>query len=138
MDSPLVTAIMPTYNHARFVGEAIDSVLAQTLDDWELVVVDDGSTDGTLDIVRGYRDPRIRVIARDHGGLYRLGESYRAALEASTGPLLAVLEGDDTWPPDKLARQSADFDDAGARPLVWRRLADRRVRLPVQPGRAAV
>jgi len=112
MDSPLVTAIMPTYNHAPFVGVAIDSVIAQTLEAWELVVVDDGSTDGTLDIVRGYRDPRIRVIARDHGGLGNLGGSYQAALDASTGPLLAILEGDDTWPPDKLTRQAADFDDA--------------------------
>jgi len=112
MDSPLVTTIMPTYNHARFVGVAIDSVIAQTLEAWELVVVDDGSTDGTLDIVRGYSDSRIRVIARNHGGLSNLGDSYQAALEASTGPLLAILEGDDTWPPDKLARQAADFDDA--------------------------
>jgi hypothetical protein len=112
-DEPIVAAIMPTYNHGAFVGRAIESVLAQTSDSWELVVVDDGSTDGTLDIVRSYRDPRIRVIARDHGGMYRLGELYRAALEASTAPLLAILEGDDTWPPDKLARQIPDFRDSG-------------------------
>lgn len=104
---------MPTYNHAAFVGEAIDSVLAQTLDAWELIVVDDGSTDGTLDIVRRRPDPRIRVLARDHAGLPGLGAMYRAALESSTAPLLAVLEGDDSWPPDKLARQIADFDDPG-------------------------
>jgi len=108
---PLVTAIMPTYNHAAFIGEAIESVLAQTFGAWELIVVDDGSTDGTLDIVRAYEDPRIRVIARDHGGMHRLGELYRAGLESSTAPLLAILEGDDTWPPDKLARQVPDFDD---------------------------
>src|ERR1035437_9634192 len=110
---PIVAAIMPTYNHAAFVGAAVESVLAQTFGAWELFVVDDGSTDGTPDIVRGYRDPRIRVITRDHGGLYRLGDLYRAALEWSTAPLLAILEGDDTWPPDKLARQVADFDDPG-------------------------
>ena len=102
---------MPTYNHAAFVGEAIDSVLAQTLDAWELIVVDDGSTDETLDAVRRREDPRIRVIARDHGGLQGLGAAYRAALESSTAPLLAVIEGDDAWPPDKLARQVADFED---------------------------
>jgi glycosyltransferase involved in cell wall biosynthesis len=110
---PAVAAIMPTYNHAAFVGEAIDSVLAQTLGAWELIVVDDGSTDGTLDVVRSRKDPRIRVLAREHGGLQGLGAMYRAALESSTAPLLAVLEGDDTWPPDKLARQVADFDDPG-------------------------
>ena len=108
---PIVTTIMPTYNHAPFVGQAIESVLAQTLGGWELIVLDDGSTDGTLDIVHRYQDPRIRVIARAHGGLYRLGDLYRAALESSTSPLLAVLEGDDVWPPDKLARQVPDFDD---------------------------
>jgi Glycosyl transferase family 2 len=110
---PVVTAIMPTYNHAAFIGQAIESVLAQTFEAWELVVVDDGSTDGTPDLARRYRDDRIRVIARDHGGLRRLAEAYRAAMEASTGPLVAILEGDDTWPADKLARQVPDFDDQG-------------------------
>ena len=108
---PIVAVIMPAYNHAAFIGDAIDSVLAQTLDAWELIVVDDSSTDETLEIVRRRRDPRIRVLERDHGGLHSLGEIYRAALDASTAPLLAVLEGDDTWPPDKLASQVTDFDD---------------------------
>jgi glycosyltransferase involved in cell wall biosynthesis len=102
---------MPTYNHARFVSEAVESVLSQTYQDWELVVVDDGSTDGTLDIVRRYRDPRIRVIERAHHGLNALGGAYRSALENSSAPLVAILEGDDRWPPDKLARQVPDFDD---------------------------
>ena len=110
---PIVTAIMPTYNQAAFVGAAVESVLAQTFGAWELIVVDDGSTDGTPDIVRGYPDPRIQVITRDHGGLYHLGDLYRAALEWSTAPLLAILEGDDTWLPDKLALQVPDFDDPG-------------------------
>jgi glycosyltransferase involved in cell wall biosynthesis len=110
---PVVAAIMPTYNHAAFVGEAIGSVLAQTFEAWELIVVDDGSTDETLEIVRRYRDPRIRILARAHAGLPGLGAAYRAALESSTAPLLAIIEGDDTWPPDKLARQIADFDDPG-------------------------
>ena len=108
---PIVTAIMATYNHAAFAGQAVESVLAQTLEAWELIVVDDGSTDGTLDILRGYRDPRIRVIARAYEGLGGLGNLYRAALESSTAPLLAVIEGDDAWPPDKLTRQVPDFDD---------------------------
>ena len=108
-----MTAIMPAYNRAAYVGQAIESVLAQTSEAWELVVVDDGSTDATLDVVRGYRDPRIRVIARDHEGIGGLGAMYRAALEASTAPLLAILDSDDTWPPDKLARQVPDFDDPG-------------------------
>ena len=109
--APIVTAIMPTYNHAAFVGAAIESVLAQTLETWELIAIDDGSTDRTLEVVRRYQDPRIRVIARDHSGLPGLGQTYRAALESSSAPLVAIIEGDDTWPPDKLARQVPDFDD---------------------------
>ena len=102
---------MPTYNHAPFVAEAVESVLTQTFQAWELVVVDDGSTDETLDIIRRYRDPRIRVVKREHAGLAGLGTAYRAALEQSSAPLVAILEGDDRWPPDKLARQVPDFDD---------------------------
>lgn len=102
---------MPTYNHAPFVSEAVESVLAQTFQAWELIIVDDGSSDETLDIVRRFRDPRVRVIARVHQGLPGLGVTYRTILEQSTAPLVAILEGDDRWPPDKLARQMPDFDD---------------------------
>lgn len=109
--NPAVAIAMPTYNHAAFVGEAIESALAQTFNSWELVIVDDGSTDGTLEVVRRYSDPRIHLIERDHRGLEGLGETYRAILEVSTGPLIAILEGDDRWPLDKLERQVADFDD---------------------------
>ena len=108
---PAVAVIMPTYNHAPFVGAAIESVLAQTFDAWELIVVDDGSTDGTPDVVRSYQDPRIRLIVREHGGLAHLRDLYQTSLDSSTAPLLALLEGDDTWPADKFARQVADFDN---------------------------
>lgn len=102
---------MPTYNHARFVSQAVESVLAQTFHAWELMVVDDGSSDETLEIVRRYRDPRIQVIARERQGLAGLGEAYRTILEQSVAPLVAILEGDDRWPPDKLGSQVPDFDD---------------------------
>ena len=102
---------MPTFNHAAYVGEAIDSALAQTFHAWELVVIDDGSTDGTLDVIRQYRDPRIRLIAREYRGLTGLGAAYRSVLDQSSAPLVAILEGDDRWPADKLQRQVADFDD---------------------------
>lgn len=107
----MVTVVMPTYDHEAFIRQAIDSVVSQTFADWELVVVDDGSSDDTARLVLGYSDPRIRLIARDHRGLAGLGNSYAAALEASSAPLVAVLEGDDNWPPDKLARQVPDFED---------------------------
>ena len=110
MSSPMVAIAMPTFNHARFVGAAIESVLAQTFTAWELVVVDDGSDDGTPDIVRGYRNDRIQIVVVGHRGLAGLRGTYEAALGGSTAPLVAILEGDDRWPPDKLARQVPDFD----------------------------
>lgn len=113
MPTHSVTIVTPTYQHERFIAASIESVLSQTLEDWELVVVDDGSTDATTNIVNGFSDPRIKLIRRTHGGLLKLGQSYFAALDASRAPLVAVLEGDDAWPPDKLERQLGDFEDPG-------------------------
>ena len=109
--SARVAIITPTYQHRKFVAACVESVLAQTEDRWEMVVIDDGSTDGTADIISKVRDPRIHLIERRHRGLGALGNSYNSALAASRAPLIAVLEGDDAWPSDKLERQLADFDD---------------------------
>ncbi len=108
---PVVTIITPTFNHEAFVGEALRSAIAQTYSAWELVVVDDGSTDRTVSIVRSFDDPRITLVKRPHRGLSGLGEAYRAALDASSGSLVAVLEGDDRWPETKLEIQVPDFTD---------------------------
>ena len=108
---PRVTIITPTFNHAGYIGEAIDSVLAQTFGDWEMLVVDDGSTDGTGDVVARYDDPRIRLFRKANGGIMRLHEGYNLALGEARGDLIAILEGDDYWPPDKLAFQVPEFDD---------------------------
>jgi glycosyltransferase involved in cell wall biosynthesis len=112
MPTRSVMIVTPTYQHERFIAACIESVLSQTQKDWELVVVDDGSTDATTDIVQGFVDPRIKLMRRTHGGLAKLGQSYGIALDASRAPLVAVLEGDDAWPPDKLERQLADFEDS--------------------------
>lgn len=120
MKSPLVTIVTPSYNQKRYIAECVESVLAQTYPHWEQIVVDDGSTDGTPDIVDGYRDPRIRCIRLPHRGLAALGESYNTALGAARGELVAILEGDDLWPADKLAAQVPTFDDPGVL-LSWGR-----------------
>ncbi len=106
-DEPLVSILTPTYNHERFIAQCIESVLAQTYKNWEMIVVDDGSADGTWDIVLGYtaRDPRIRPFRQRNRGIWKLAETYNFALRQSGGELLAVLEGDDVWPPQKLAVQ---------------------------------
>lgn len=109
-----VAIITATHNHERFIGPCIESVLNQTFEAWEMVVVDDGSTDATRQIVEGYRDrdPRVTLLTQPRLGLERLAETYRAALERTTAPYVAILEGDDTWPVTKLAVQVPRFDDA--------------------------
>lgn len=111
--TPGVAIITPTHNHERYLSACIESVLAQTYSSWEMVIVDDGSTDGTTAIAERFQDPRIRLLRHTESrGLLRLREAYQEALEATTAPLIAVLEGDDTWPPDKLARQVPQFEDS--------------------------
>ena len=102
-----VSAVIPTYNYARFVGRAIDSVLAQTTPVAECIVVDDGSTDNTGEILAGYGD-RIRAIRQENRGL---SAARNAGLRAATGDCLALLDADDLWKPTKIARQLAVLGD---------------------------
>jgi glycosyltransferase involved in cell wall biosynthesis len=111
MPAPVVAIAMPTYNHADYISTAISSVVAQTFERWELVVVDDGSTDATYDLAREFKDARVQVLRREHRGLGGLRDSYQLVLAKTSAPLVAVLEGDDCWPADKLQRQVPDFDD---------------------------
>jgi glycosyltransferase involved in cell wall biosynthesis len=99
---PLVSINTCTYNSARFVGETIDSVLRQTMQDFEWVIVDDGSTDGTPELIEARRDPRIRMIRQQHITL-RFARSI--AIAHSTGEYVAFLDSDDLWHPHKLERQ---------------------------------
>jgi glycosyltransferase involved in cell wall biosynthesis len=101
-----VSVIIPTYNHAQFVGEAIESALEQTSKPTEVIVVDDGSTDGTSAIVNRYRD-QIRVVRQENRGV-SAARNVGAAVAA--GDLLAFLDADDVWLPDKLERQAAQFE----------------------------
>lgn len=110
MERSLVTIISPTYNQERYVARCAESALAQTYEEWEQIFVDDGSTDATREIITGFNDPRIRLLSLPHGGLGTLKRSYNAALAASGGSLVAILEGDDLWPPDKLATQVSSFE----------------------------
>src|SRR5215207_6857885 len=99
---PRVSVIMPTFKQARFLRRAIDSLLTQSLADWELVVVDDGSPDHTQAILSPFLDdPRIRGIRLDTN--QGLGRALNAGLEASSGNLVAYLPSDDVWYRDHLA-----------------------------------
>jgi glycosyltransferase involved in cell wall biosynthesis len=108
---PLVSILTPTYNHERFIGQCIESVLSQTYENWEMIVVDDGSTDRTEAVVRSYEDSRIHYVRRENTGIKGLRQTYNAGLEMAKGELIAILEGDDYWPAEKLDIQVPDFDD---------------------------
>jgi glycosyltransferase involved in cell wall biosynthesis len=111
---PLVSIIMPTFDHEEFIHSSLRSVLAQSYESWELIVVDDASRDRTAMIVDGYmaRDSRIHLIRHQTNyGVARLSETYNEALALSRGSLIAVLEGDDEWVPEKLSIQVRVFTD---------------------------
>lgn len=99
--APAVSVVIPAYNAAWCVRRAIDSVLAQTFDDFELIVVDDGSTDDTRAVLETYGD-RIRIEGKPNGGL---SSARNAGIAAATGRYVAFLDADDGWLPGKLARQ---------------------------------
>ena len=105
----LVSIITPTYNHEKFIAQCIESVLAQTYPHWEQIIIDDGSTDRTGEIVKQYKDKRIKYVRQDNIGIWNLSKTYNRALQISQGELIAVLEGDDFWPPYKLERQIPSF-----------------------------
>ena len=94
---PRVSVCIPTYNRARYLALAIDSVLGQTFEAFELIVADDASTDDTAEVVRAYRDPRIRYLRNDRN----LGgpANWVRAFGAATAPYCAILGDDDRWAP---------------------------------------
>lgn len=97
---PRVSVIMPVYNVEAFVAEAIDSVLAQTFKDFELVIVDDGGSDRSLEICCEYEDRRIRIVRQANRGL---AGARNTGIAAARGEFVALLDSDDRWLPEKLA-----------------------------------
>ena len=109
-NNPLVSIITPTYNHEKFIGTCIESVLKQTYQNWEMIIIDDGSTDKTSVVVAKYTDDRIKYVKQENLGIRKLNETYNKALEMSKGDLIAILEGDDAWPNFKLEEQVKIFE----------------------------
>ena len=120
-DLPLVSVISPTYNHEKFIADCIESVLVQTYQNWEMIIIDDGSTDSTYAIACEYasKDPRIKPFTKQNAGIFRLAESYNFALSQSSGKYIAILECDDVWLPRKLEIQVEALEKNPETVLSW-------------------
>jgi len=99
MSSPLISVVIPAYNHERFVGEAVESVLNQTCSDLELIVVDDGSTDRTGEIVKGYDDRRLRYYHQQNQDAYN---TINRGISLAVGTYISILNSDDVYETSRL------------------------------------
>ncbi len=104
-DLPLVGVVIPNFNYSKYLPEAIDSVLAQTYPNIEIIVVDDGSTDNSIDILQNY-DGKIRVIQQTNSGV---SVARNRGVSESRGRFIAFLDADDSWLPRKIERQIERF-----------------------------
>jgi glycosyltransferase involved in cell wall biosynthesis len=118
-----VSVILCSYNGERFIQAAVDSVLAQTSADFELIVVDDGSTDSTPSILSHIRDPRVRSITQHNQGA---AAALQAGLKNACGEFIAFIDQDDVWEPDKLTRHMTAHAENPTADLTfsWFRLID--------------
>src|SRR5436305_5580471 len=104
--TPLVSVTLVTYNHEKYIDAAIRSVLDQTFRDLELVIVNDGSTDGTAGRIAAFDDPRIVVVHQDNRGP---SAAANRAIATTHGKYVALFTGDDVCHPDRLRRQLAEY-----------------------------
>ncbi len=99
----LVSIIMPSYNTGDYIGDSIRSVLAQTYENWELLIVDDCSTDRSVEVIRSFCDPRIILLKNEKNSGAAISRNY--ALREAKGKWIAFLDSDDIWAPEKLKKQ---------------------------------
>lgn len=112
LKGPLVSIVMPAYNAAGFIDDTIHSILGQTYENWELIVVDDHSSDNTLEVLKQFKSERIRVIAcKKNGGA---AKARNRGVRASKGAFLCFIDADDLWQPSKLERQLEFMKETGA------------------------
>ena len=109
----IVSVIIPVYNHERFIIQCLDSLINQDYKNWEGIIINDGSTDNSISIIKEYakKDSRLVVINQLNMGINNLHIIYNNALKISRGEFIAVLEGDDFWPNNKLSSQIKSFQD---------------------------
>ncbi|MBM9520715.1 glycosyltransferase [Desulforhopalus vacuolatus] len=100
-ETPLISVVIPAYNHEKFIGAAIDSVLGQTVADFELIVIDDGSTDGTAAVVQEYNDPRLSFYHQENQDAFN---TINRGLGMARGRYISILNSDDIYTTDRFAR----------------------------------
>jgi glycosyltransferase involved in cell wall biosynthesis len=108
MPTGLVSIVLPTFNRAALLGETIQSVLNQTYQNWELLIIDDGSTDDTREEVAKLNDQRIKYFSIEHSGI--IGRARNVGVSRASGDYIAFLDSDDIWEIDKLEFQMAEFE----------------------------
>jgi glycosyltransferase involved in cell wall biosynthesis len=117
MSRPRITVHIPSHNYAHYLPEAIDSLLAQTYQDWEAIVIDDASTDSTPHVLSRIRDPRIN--ARRHERCMKNIRTYNEAIELARGEFFVILSADDRYRPEFLQRVIDSFDRYPQAALVY-------------------
>ena len=112
--TPLVSVIMPAYNAERYIEEAIDSVIAQTVSDWELLILDDGSTDKTREVAREYarKDARVQLLENEKN--MGVARTRNRGLDLCRGDYVAFLDSDDYWKPVMLEKMIKRAEETGA------------------------
>ena len=98
--TPLVSVVIPSYNHARYLGRALQSILDQTYTNWEAIVIDNHSTDKTDEVMTSFTDPRITYLKIHNKGI--IAASRNVGIRAAKGEWIAFLDSDDWWTADKL------------------------------------
>ncbi len=106
--SPLVSIMMPAFNAERYIAAAIESVLSQTMEDWELIIINDGSTDKTIEVLKHFNEERIRVFHQPNSGE---AAARNLALQKVRGAYLAFLDADDQWLPEFLQEMVASLNE---------------------------
>ena len=101
-NNPLISVVTPTYNRARTLPRAIDSVLSQTFVNWELIIVDNHSSDNTQEIVSSYSSEKIKFFQIQNNGI--IAKSRNLGIDKARGDFIAFLDSDDYWEPSKLAK----------------------------------
>jgi GT2 family glycosyltransferase len=118
--APAVSVITLTCNHGPWLAECLESLAGQSFEDWEQIVLDDGSTDGSPEAAERAADPRVRFVRQPRRGVSAVPDNYRRALSLARGELIGFLDGDDRWPPDSLAHSVAALRRSDA-VLAWGR-----------------